>query len=166
MSGQELVCHIINNFDSRFLVPLSYKYDTETWNAAMQEAFEKMGLVEEQCGENMFDRLKNHIGSLTADEMAKLFVLHNVMLERMQAYLQDRTKENEIGWCAARKRLKEFVGRIGFASSPQKSGAGPEGAEHHKDAGDSLAPQDNTVSSDHSLGFWLKKISPLQSVTP
>jgi hypothetical protein len=38
MPAEKLIAYIVKHYDSRYLVPLSKRYDVETWNAAMREA--------------------------------------------------------------------------------------------------------------------------------
>lgn len=165
MSHQELVCHIVNNYDSRFLVPLSYKYDAKTWNAAMREALERMGLVGKQGG-SMIARFSNHVDSLTVDQMPELLALHNVLLERMQEFLESSTENKKSAWDSARSRLQKFIGCLDSVCSPRASAVEPERFENNKEGGEDLAGRGKQVHSDNLIAFWLKKITTPSLVTP
>ncbi|APG23951.1 hypothetical protein [Syntrophotalea acetylenica] len=159
MSYQKLIHNIVKNFDSRYLVPLSYRYDAKTWNAAMKEALEIMG-VGGKHGSNMIARFSDHVNSLTTDQMSDLLALHNVLLERMQEFLQISTETNKSAWLSARNQLQKFIDCHDSVWAPRTSVGEPERFENNKEAGEEdLAGRCNQVSSDNLIAFWLQKIT-------
>lgn len=165
MSHQELVCNIVENYDSRYLVPLSYRYDAKTWNAAMKEALETMGLGGKHGG-NMIARFSNHVDSLTVDQMSELLTLHNVLLKRMQEFLGAGTDVSKSAWSSARSRLQEFMECLDATYAPDGSGLDPEQFENSKEAGGDSVGLGGQVSSGNSISFWLKKITRPSLVMP
>jgi hypothetical protein len=145
MLHQELVCNIVKNFDSRYLVPLSYKYDAKTWNAAMKEAMDRKGLIRKHEG-NMVTRLSSHVHSLAADQISELFILHHILLDRMQEFLQSRTGPDRSTCYSARNRLQKFIDCLDSVCSSQTSAVNPVRLESSKEAEEDLSGQDNPIS--------------------
>jgi hypothetical protein len=81
MSFSELVSYIVKHFDSCYLVPLSEKYDTNTWNAALREAMERLELV----GGTNLRKVSNRTRCLSISyygQEVKLNLAHRERMER------------------------------------------------------------------------------------
>lgn len=84
MSHHELVCYIVSNYASHYLVPLSEKYDVKIWNAAMGEAFERLGLVRQGVDVNMVGSGQNSSTSFSARK-GRPVTLYNTVHKRWRS---------------------------------------------------------------------------------
>lgn len=144
MRNNELVFQIINNYHSNYLLPLSAKYEVETWNAAMREAWKHLSykdFCQQKISESMSRCFPKPVDALHENEMVELLTLQNIILERIQTYFQARNDADGIDWVAARTHLQKFLDCLGAFLSQQKTATGQDQNELLNDIQDSFSTE-------------------------
>lgn len=139
MPNNKLVFQIINNYHSCYLIPLSAKYKVDTWNEAMREAWKHLSykkIYPEKIGKRRTEYSIRPIDRLSKNEMDELCTLQDIILERIQGYIQGRGEMDLIDWVAARAHLQNFIDCFGPVHSRQKTAIRLEQIEPFNDIQD------------------------------